>query len=98
MQRFCCCPCCFCLCRQMPESVFCQQPGLCLGGSYVDKLAALFAYGEYHNAVGQSVECVVLADTDVFTRMVNGSTLTLDDITRLAVLTTENLHAESFAF
>ncbi len=77
---------------------FCQRPGLCLGGSYIDKLAALFAYGEYHNAVGQSVECVILADADVFTRMVNGSTLTLDDITRLAVLTTENLHAESFAF
>ena len=40
---------------------------------------------------------MVFADTDVFTGMVNRSTLTLDDIARLAVLTTENLHAESFA-
>lgn len=71
--------------------------GLCLGRSHVDELAALFALGEHHYAVDQSVEGMVFADTDVFTGMVNRSALTLDDIARFAVLTTENLHAESFA-
>lgn len=71
---------------------------LCLGRLNVDELAAFFAFSEDNNTVDEGEESVVLAHANVETGMVNGATLTLDDVTGFAVLTTENLHTESFAF
>ena len=72
-----------------------------LGFSYgldVDKPTAILAFGEYYNAVDQSVDGVVLAHAYVEAGMVNCATLTLDDVTGFAMLTAENLYTESFAF
>ena len=41
---------------------------------------------------------MILAHADIYTRMVNSTTLTLYNVTCLNTLTTENLNAESFAF
>ena len=72
--------------------------GLCLSGLHVDKLATFLALGEYYYTVNESEESVVLTHTHVETGMVNGATLTLEDVTGFAMLTAENLYTESFAF
>ena len=41
---------------------------------------------------------MVLAETHVFTGMVNCTALAFDDVAGFAFLTTENLNAKSFAF
>lgn len=75
-----------------------QSGGLCLSRLYVDKLASLFAFGEYYYTVDKSKQSVVLAHTYIKAGMVNCATLTLDDVTGFAMLTAENLYTESFAF
>ena len=67
-------------------------------GSYVDELATVAAFGELYGAVHEGVESVVFAHAYVEARVVYGATLTFDDVTGFAVLTTENLYSESFAF
>ena len=71
--------------------------GLCLSGLHVDKLATFLALGEYYYTVDESEESVVLTHTHVETGMVNGATLTLEDVTGFAMLTAENLYTESCA-
>lgn len=83
-------------CRRL--SSFSTRRGLCLSGLYVDELASLLALGEYYYTVDESEDGVVLTHTHVETGMVNGATLTLDDVTGFAMLTAENLYSESFAF
>ncbi len=41
---------------------------------------------------------MILAHTDIFAGIVDGSSLTNYDVARLSELTAEKLHAESFAF
>lgn len=65
---------------------------------YVDVFAALFAHGEYHYTVDECEESVVLAHAHVEAGVVDGATLTLDDVACLSELTAKNLDAESFAF
>lgn len=67
-------------------------------GLHVDELAAFLAFGENNNTVDQSEDGVILAHTYVKAGVMNCATLTLDDVACLAVLTTENLYTESFAF
>ena len=67
-------------------------------GLNVDKLAAFFTGGEYYYAVNEGEEGVVLTHAYVETGVVNGATLTLDDIASFAFRTTEDFHTESFAF
>ena len=69
-----------------------------LMGLNVDELTSLLTGGEYHYAVNEGEQSVVLAHTHVETGMVNGATLTLDDIAGFAIRTTKNFHSESFAF
>lgn len=69
-----------------------------LEGLHVDELAAVLALSEDNGAVDESVDGVVLTETYVFTGMVNGTTLTLDDVASFSKLTAENLDAESLAF
>ncbi len=71
---------------------------LCFGGLDVDELAAFLAFSEDNNTVNEGVDCVVLAHANVQTGVVNGAALALEDVTGFAVLTTENLYSESFAF
>lgn len=67
-------------------------------GSYVDELASVLAFSEDNYAVNKSVKSVVFTDTNIFTGMVNGAALTLDDVACFSMLTTENLNTKSFAF
>lgn len=71
---------------------------LCFGRLDVDEFAAFFAFCEDNNTVDEGEESVILAHANVETRVVYGATLTLDDVTGFAMLTTENLYSESFAF
>lgn len=82
----------------MSVNVVSVTGGLSLSGGHVDVLAAVFAFGEEHCAVNESVNGVVFAQTYVLTGMVHCATLALDDVAGFAFLTTENLHAKSFAF
>ena len=76
-----------------------KTSALCLGfGSYVDKRAALFAFGEDNCTVNESVESVVFAHTHVQARVVNSTTLTFEDVACLSLLATENFHTESCGF
>ena len=59
-------------------------------------IVAFFAEG--YDTIAKSEQCVVRAHTHVFTRVVNGTTLTYDDVTCLCELTTKDLHAKTFAF
>ena len=73
--------------------------GLCLShGSHVDEATAVATFGEEDGAVYESVEGVILADANVKTGMVNGATLTLQDVAGLAELAAKDLNSESFAF
>ena len=67
-------------------------------GLHVDELAAFLTGGEHHYAIDQSEESVVLAHADVEAGVVLSATLTLDDVACLAVRSTEDFHAEAFAF
>ncbi len=67
-------------------------------GLHVDELAALFACGEHDYAVNESEERVVLTHAHVEARVVLSATLTLDDIAGFAFRSTEDFHAEAFAF
>ncbi len=67
-------------------------------GLHVDELASLFTGGEYHYAINQSKESVVLAHADVEAGVVLSATLTFDDVACLAVRSTEDFYAEAFAF
>lgn len=74
---------------------------LCLFGNFgvdVDELAAVAARREADSTADESIESVVFAYAYVQTGMVNGATLTLEDVTGFAMLTAENLYTESFAF
>lgn len=71
---------------------------LSFGGSNVDEFTSFLAFGEDNDAVDESEEGVILTHADVVAGMVDGATLTLDNVASLAVLTTENLNAETFAF
>ena len=85
--------------RIQSRFILCRiRVGLCLSGLHVDKLATFLALGEYYYTVDESEESVVLTHTHVETGMVNGATLTLEDVTGFAMLTAENLNTESFAF
>ena len=71
---------------------------LCFGRLNVDELAAFFAFSEDNYTIDKGENSMVLTHANVQTRVVNCATLTLDDVTGFAVLTTENLYSESFAF
>lgn len=64
-----------------------------LGSDDADKRAVLTAFVELHNTIYKGVEGVILTHTNVLARIVDGATLTDDDITGDAFLTTEYLDA-----
>ena len=53
---------------------------------------------EGYDTIAEREQCVVATDTHVFTRVVNGATLTYNNVTCLCELTTKDLHAKTFAF
>lgn len=53
---------------------------------------------EDYLTVNQSVERVVLTDTDTYAWVMLRATLADDDVTSLSVLTTEELYSESLTF
>ena len=63
---------------------------------YVRFVVAFLA--ERYDSVAESEQRVVATHTHVFTRVVNGTTLTYDNVTCLCELTTKDLHAKTFAF
>lgn len=65
---------------------------------HVDELAALFAGGENHYAVNESVNGVIFAHTYVEAGMMHCATLTFDDVTGTAVAAAKDFNAEAFAF
>lgn len=67
-------------------------------GLHVDELTTLLTGSENYNTVDESEESVILTHADIETGMVDSTTLTLDDVTGLAVRTTKNFHSKSFAF
>ena len=52
---------------------------------------------ELYSSVNESIECVVLAHTDVAVRIVDCSSLTYNDVSGFNYLTAEFLEAQSFA-
>lgn len=64
----------------------------------IDKFATLLTCCEHYCSVDKGEESVVFTHTYVETGMVNCSTLTFEDVSCLAVGTTEDFHTESFAF
>lgn len=55
-------------------------------------------FGEFHRTCRQSEQSMVFAHAYVFTRIVDRTSLTNDDVARLSVLTAEKFYAESLAF
>ena len=75
--------------------VFCNRFGCNRLHSYV--LAVVFSY-KNHSTVDKGIQSVILAHTYVYTRVVNRTALTLDDVSGFNALTTENFNSESLAF
>ncbi len=74
---------------------------LCLFGNFgvdVDELAAVAARREADSTADESIESVVFAYAYVQTGMVNGATLTFDNVACFGILATEDFYTESFAF
>ncbi len=67
-------------------------------GLNIDELATLFTGREDYYTVDKSEEGVVFADANVQSGVVNGATLTLQDIAGLAELAAKDFNSESFAF
>lgn len=67
-------------------------------GVDVDELAAIAACGEANCTAYESVEGVVFANAYVLTGMVNGATLTFNNVACFGVLATKDFYTESFAF
>ena len=82
-----------------PACFFVTSANLCFAyGLYIDEFAAVATFGEYHHAVDEGVDGVVLAQTYVEAGMVNCAALALDDIAGFAGLSAEDFHTESLAF
>src|SRR5690349_14818963 len=64
------------------------------GRTHVDVLAVTVR-GEFHDAVRERKECVVLAQADVLARIELGAALTDQNVARENLLTTEALHTEA---
>ena len=64
-----------------------------LGGNNADVAAVLAAFVEFHHAVDESVERVVLAHADVLAGVVGCAALADDDVAGDAFLTAKNLNA-----
>lgn len=64
----------------------------------VDEFTTFLTGGEYHHAINESEQSVILAHTYIETGMMLGATLTLQDIAGLAVRPTEDFNTKSFAF
>mgnify|MGYP003300071590 CR=1 FL=1 len=70
----------------------------CLGcGDDGDVASVLLTFLEADGAIDESVESVILAHAHVVTGMVDGASLTNDDVAGLAGLATKNLHAQALA-
>ena len=67
-------------------------------GGNVDKLASVATGCEHHCAVDKGIESMILAKAYIKTRMVNGATLALEDVTGFGKLAAKDFNAESFAF
>ena len=67
-------------------------------GCDVDETTTIFANGENHVAVYESVESVVAADADIYTGMVNCAALAVDDVTCFGKLSAKDFDAETLAF
>ena len=63
---------------------------------YSNVFAIVFRY-KYYCAIGKGIQCVIPAHANVYTWVVNSTTLTLDDVTSFYALTTENFNTESLA-
>ena len=69
---------------------------LCLGiGDYRYDTLVAGAFVEIHHAVNKCIQCIVLANTYVLTRIVLCATLANDDVAGNNLLTTPNLNTES---
>ena len=67
-----------------------------LGGRNYRNVASVSAtLLEAYDTIYQCVESVVATHTDVFTRIVNCTSLTYNDVTSFALLSTPNLHTKS---
>ena len=62
-------------------------------GNHGNEASVFAAFVEFHHTVDQSIERIVLAHSDILSGIVDGATLTHDDVAGDALLTTENLHA-----
>ena len=68
---------------------------LCLGiGDYRHDTLVTGAFVEIHHAVNKCIQCIVLANTYVLTRIVLCATLANDDVAGCHTLTTPDLHTE----
>ena len=68
---------------------------LCLGiGDYRYDTLVTGAFVEIHHAVNKCIQCIVLANTYVLTRIVLCATLANDDVAGCHTLTTPDLHTE----
>lgn len=77
-----------------PVNFLCLALGFCL---YRDVGAIVTLACEDDCTVDQSIEGMVLTDTDTCTWVVLCATLTNDDVPSLCSLTTEKLYTKSFA-
>lgn len=85
--------------RSMAETFLLIHGCLLVGvGLHIDKFAAGLAGREYHNAVDEGKQGVVLAHTYIKARVVLCATLALDDVSGFAFGSTEDFYAEAFAF
>lgn len=66
---------------------------LLLGGNDADVAAILTAFVEFHHSVHEGVERMVFAHTDVLSGVVDGATLTDDDVTGDTMLTAKDFNA-----
>ena len=85
-----------CGCFLLIVRVYCRLLSFRYRGD-VDEAATVTTGGESNGAINESVEGVVLAHAHVQTGMVNGATLTLDDVACLGELAAKDFNAESLA-
>ena len=82
--------------KSFVHGTFVLRPLLCRLDRDVRLVVVTLAEG--YDTIAKCEQCVVRTHTHVFTRVVNRTTLTYDNVTCLCELTTKDLHAKTFAF
>src|SRR5690606_14648573 len=74
-----------------------NKEGLCVDRGHRNVGAVVFSFTKFNNTIVQCEQCEVFSNTNIFSRMINCTTLTNDDVTGDGGLSTEDLYSKALA-